>query len=210
MSNPSDSPLNRPAVPRPVRRTVRDRARNRCEYCQHPDSHSSAPFTCDHITPRVQGAGNTPDELAWACAACNGHKSTKTHATDPQNGRDVPLFNPRRQRWERHFTWSSDFLHIIGRTATGRATIEALHLNRSQRLNLRHVLFVVGLHPPEKADQTRAIEYVNTHGRITRREVVELCHLSADRASRLLRRLVADGKLRHRGRGRGAYYQVPN
>ncbi|MCZ6680310.1 MAG: HNH endonuclease signature motif containing protein [Candidatus Poribacteria bacterium] len=198
------------AVPRPVRRGVRDRAGNRCEYCQHPESHSSAPFTCDHVTPRVRGAGDTPDELAWACAACNGHKHAKTHATDPQTGHDVPLFNPRRQRWGRHFTWSPDFRHIIGRTATGRATIEALHRNRPQRLNLRHVLFIVGLHPPEKAQETMVIEYVNAHGRIARRDAVELCRLSDDEALSLLSRLVAENKLQRRGVGRGTYYELAN
>jgi hypothetical protein len=37
---------------------------------------------------------------------------------------------------------------IIGRTATGRATIEALHLNRPELLNLRRALRAVGAHPP--------------------------------------------------------------
>jgi hypothetical protein len=202
--------LNNPAVPRPVRRIVRDRARNRCEYCQHPASHSSASFTCDHITPRVRGAGNTPDELAWACYACNGHKSAKTHATDPQTGRNVQLFNPRRQRWERHFRWSSDSLHIIGRTATGRATIEALHLNRIGRLNLRHLLFIASLHPPEKAQETMVMEHVGNYGRITRREVVELCGLSNNGALNLLRRLVNNGQLKLQGKGRGTYYESAN
>jgi hypothetical protein len=45
-------------------------------------------------------------ELAWACPACNGHKYAKTRAPDPRTGRTVDLFNPRRQRWPRHFTWS--------------------------------------------------------------------------------------------------------
>jgi len=38
---------------------------------------------------------------------------------------------------------------IIGLTATGRATVAALHLNRPELLNLRHALYVIGLHPPE-------------------------------------------------------------
>lgn len=72
----------------------------------------------------------------------------KTHARDPQTGRVVSLFNPRRQRWSRHFTWSEDFLRIIGRTATGRATVATLHLNRPELRNLRQVLRAVGEHPP--------------------------------------------------------------
>jgi len=141
--------MRRKAVPRAVRRLVRDRARNRCEYCQHPAGYSSAPYVCEHVWPRARGAGNTLPELAWACPACNNHKHAKTHARDPQTGRLVPLFNPRRQRWSRHFAWSEDFMIIIGRTATGRATVEALHLNRPELLNLRRALHVVGEHPPE-------------------------------------------------------------
>jgi 5-methylcytosine-specific restriction endonuclease McrA len=140
--------MARKAVPRAVRRLVRDRAHNRCESCQHHASYACAPFVCEHILPRVRGAGNTALELAWACPACNSHKYAKTQARDPQAGHIVPLYNPRRQRWSRHFTWSEDFLLIIGRTATGRATMEMLHLNRSEFLNLRRALHAIGEHPP--------------------------------------------------------------
>jgi hypothetical protein len=85
--------MARDAIPRAVRRQVRDRAQNRCEYCQHPANFTSAPFVCEHVLPRVGGAGNDPTELAWACAACNGHKYAKTYVPDPQTGRMVQLFN---------------------------------------------------------------------------------------------------------------------
>ena len=119
----------REAILRAVWRQVRDRAGDRCEYCQHPASFSCAPFVCDHVSPRVRGSGNTVAELAWACPACNGHKYAKTQACDPQSGRSVPLFNPRRQRWSRHFAWVMDYSRVEGRTATGRATVAALRLN---------------------------------------------------------------------------------
>jgi hypothetical protein len=140
--------MARKAIPRAVRRQVRARAHDRCEYCQHPASYSCAPFVCEHILPRVHGAGDSLSELAWACPACNSHKYAKTHAPDPQTGRLAPLFNPRRQRWTRHFAWGEDFMVIHGRTATGRATVAALHLNRPELLNLRQALRVIGLHPP--------------------------------------------------------------
>jgi len=38
---------------------------------------------------------------------------------------------------------------IVGRTATGRATVDALHLNRPELINLRHILYRLGEHPPE-------------------------------------------------------------
>lgn len=88
------------------------------------------------------------DNLALSCLGCNSHKYTKTHAHDPETGRRVPLFHPRRQKWSRHFAWSDDFTHIIGRTATGRATVEALQLNRPELVNLRRILHGAGEHPP--------------------------------------------------------------
>src|SRR5882724_10855148 len=129
--------MGRPAIPRAVRRLVRERSGNHCEYCLHPGSYASGPFVCEHVLPRVRGAGNTPAELAWACSGCNSHKYDKTHARDPVTRQKVSLFNPRRQLWKQHLSWSGDFLQIIGRTLTGRATVEALHLNRPELVNLR-------------------------------------------------------------------------
>jgi hypothetical protein len=140
--------MTREALPRALRRKVRDRAGDRCEYCRSPGSFSCAPFVCEHVVPRVRGAGSTLADLAWACPACNGHKYAKTHALDPQTGRSVRLFNPRRQRWPRHFAWGRDILIIEGKTATGRATVAALHLNCTALVNLRRALRAVGEHPP--------------------------------------------------------------
>ena len=140
--------MARKAIPRIVRQQVRERAFDRCEYGQHPASHSCAPFVCEHVLPRVRGAGDTVSELAWACPACNSHKYAKTHAFDSQTRRLIPLFNPRRQRWARHFAWGEDFMVISGRTATERVTVEALRLNRPELLNLRRALRAIGVHPP--------------------------------------------------------------
>lgn len=54
--------------------------------------------------------------------------------------------------------------------------------------------------------ETMVLQYVEAHGRITRRETVELCNLSDNQASHLLRRMAAEGKLRQEGQKRGAYY----
>ena len=48
--------------------------------------------------------------------------------------------------------------------------------------------------------------YVRTHGRITRREVVEQCDVTEKRAEYLLKRLVQAGQLRLMGKGRNAHY----
>jgi HNH endonuclease/testis-expressed sequence 13 family protein len=135
-------------IPAALRRQVRARVRGLCEYCRCSALFTTAAFHCEHIRPREAGGETTLDNLAWACPWCNASKYTKTHAPDPQTGRLVSLFHPRRQRWARHFARSEDFIIIIGRTAVGRATVAALHLNRPELLNLRRVLRAVGEHPP--------------------------------------------------------------
>jgi hypothetical protein len=65
---------------------------------------------------------------------------------------NVPLYHPRQQHWHDHFAWNNDFTLIIGLTPTGRATIQALHLNRSELVNLRRVLYAMGEHPPTDID----------------------------------------------------------
>ncbi|MGH7193966.1 MAG: HNH endonuclease [Candidatus Saccharimonadales bacterium] len=137
----------RRAIPRALRRRVRDRADNRCEYCLHPAAFSCAPFVCEHVRPHASGSGDTFAELAGACPACNSHKYDKIRAADPKTGRVVPLFDPRGQNWLRHFAWSVDFLIVRGRTATGRATVECLNLNRHELVNLRRALLAIGEHP---------------------------------------------------------------
>ncbi len=52
------------------------------------------------------------------------------------------------------------------------------------------------------------LQYVQAHGRITRREVVELCRISPDQAYRLLTRLVKKGKLVRHGKKKGAWYEA--
>lgn len=136
-------------VSRLLRRRVRERANGLCEYCQAPANFASASFHCEHIIPRKIGGKNALDNLAWACPWCNSAKHAKTHARDPQTGQRVPLFNPRLKRWHRHFTWSENFLSIVGRTRIGRATVEALNMNRLEQVNMRMALRAIEKYPPE-------------------------------------------------------------
>ncbi len=54
------------------------------------------------------------------------------------------------------------------------------------------------------------LDFVRAHGRITRRDVVDLCRVTPNQATYLLRRLVAQGKLIRAGTGRGTFYAVKN
>jgi hypothetical protein len=104
-------------------------------------------FEVDHIVPRLLGGKNSFDNLCLCCPSCNRHKSARTHAVDPTTGAETPLFHPTRDYWSEHFTWSEDGTQILGLTPTGRATTEALKINRSQMLELRRYWLANGNHP---------------------------------------------------------------
>ena len=130
-----------------LRQQVKDRANGLCEYCKSPDKYSIASFHCDHINPKKAGGKTELTNLAFACPSCNTHKYTKTVATDPQTREKVPLFNPRKQNWQQHFQWSNDLILIQGRTPTGRATVQALNMNKDKHIELRKLLKDAGKHP---------------------------------------------------------------
>ncbi len=124
-----------------------DRAAGICEYCRCPESYSSSKFSIEHIVPRSKNGDDSIDNLALACQGCNNIKATKTHGVDPETMLTVPLFNPRIYIWEDHFFWESSLIKLAGITAIGRATIDAIRLNRTEVQNLRNLLFLIGEHP---------------------------------------------------------------
>jgi hypothetical protein len=134
------------------KQAVLERARGCCEYCKSQGRFATQSFSIEHIIPRHAGGETTLDNLALACQGCNNHKYTKTEARAPVSDNLVPLYHPRQQRWHDHFAWSDDFTLVIGLTPTGRATIQALHLNREELVNLRRVLYAMGEHPPAEID----------------------------------------------------------
>jgi hypothetical protein len=139
-------------IPADLRRLVQARARGLCEYCRSQARFSPQPFSVEHIIARVNGGQTTEDNLASSCQGCNGHKYTKQQVIDPLTSQWFPLFHPRQQRWRDHFAWNEDATLIVGLTPTGRATVEALKLNRPELVNLREVLYAAQKHPPTEAD----------------------------------------------------------
>ena len=53
------------------------------------------------------------------------------------------------------------------------------------------------------------LQYARAHGRITRKDAATLCRISANQASRLLRKLRSENKLQQEGQGRAVTYVVP-
>ena len=133
-----------------LRARVRAQAQDRCGYCQCPQQYVLGRLEIDHIIPQARGGTDAEENLWLACRMCNGFKGSHTHARDPLTGRRVRLFHPRRQRWRRHFLWSADGTHIVGRTACGRATVVALQLNHMIALMVRRAWVAAGWHPPER------------------------------------------------------------
>lgn len=138
-------------IPAELRRLVKARAGEICEYCRSREDHSTQSFCFEHILPRVAGGKTTAENLAYACQGCNSHKATRTEAGDYLTGKQVRLFNPRQMLWSEHFSWSEDFSEIVGISPIGRATVEALKLNRRGLVNLRRALYAMGKHPPLEA-----------------------------------------------------------
>jgi HNH endonuclease len=126
---------------------VAERAEHRCEYCRAPEAIFNFAFEVEHIVP--PGLGGTDDEAnqALSCRCCNVFKSNQHAVPDPQTGIITPLFNPREQGWEAHFGVDQANGTLIGLTPTGRATIDALQMNRPTQIIARKHWMRLKLYP---------------------------------------------------------------
>lgn len=124
------------------------RSKGYCEYCKSPADFTTEPFSIEHIIPRAKHGTNLSDNLAYSCIGCNIYKSAITEFLDVVSQESVPLFHPRTMRWDEHFIWDESLTALLGKTPIGRATIEALRLNRKPLQNLRRALRAIGEHPP--------------------------------------------------------------
>src|SRR5687768_14929437 len=119
-----------------LKRLIRERAGNRCEYCRLLAEQSPlAPLQIEHILPRKHHGGDEADNLALACIDCNLHKGSNIAGIDPLSGEMTELFNPRVHRWEDHFALNGAY--VAGITAIGRTTIYVLAMNSDEQVLLR-------------------------------------------------------------------------
>lgn len=126
-----------------VRQQVRRRAEGKCEYCLVHEEDGYVGYQIDHIIARKHGGATSLDNLAFACLLCNRYKGSDVAAPDPTTGEIVPLFNPRQQRWQEHFTLQGAV--IVARSSIGRATANLLRLNSPERV-IERVEFVKAGH----------------------------------------------------------------
>jgi hypothetical protein len=135
-------------VSRSLRARVAATAGHCCGYCRTPQRIAGFRLNIEHIIPEARG-GKTVEENLWlACHACNEFKGTRVQGRDPETGKRVRLWNPRRQAWHDHFAWSEDATEIIGLTPCGRATVVTLQLNREEIVAARALWVQVGWWPP--------------------------------------------------------------
>jgi len=136
-------------ITRNQRKHIAEAAQYRCGYCLIQEDVSGIPLTIEHILPKARGGQDDEENLWLSCRLCNEKKRMLIEAVDLETGKSVPLFNPRLQTWSEHFAWREGGTHISGKTAIGRATVEALSLNSELRIRSRAIWVKAGFHPPD-------------------------------------------------------------
>jgi hypothetical protein len=132
-----------------LRQFVTERAFGCCEYCMSKEKFSSQSFSLEHIFPKILGGNQDIDNLALACQGCNNFKFTKIKIIDKDTETETSLFNPRQDEWTEHFGWNHNCTIILGLSAIGRVTVDALQLNRENLINQRIIYRAFGIHPPK-------------------------------------------------------------
>jgi hypothetical protein len=133
-------------VPAALRRLVRERSKDRCEYCRVPELVTLVPHWIDHIVAEKHGGKTESENLANSCVLCNQRKGSDLASIDPISLEIVPLFDPRRDRWTDHFRLIEGRIDPL--TPTGRATARLLGFNDSDRVMERRQMLAEGLIVP--------------------------------------------------------------
>ncbi len=135
-------------IPVALRRLVTERDRHLCCYCRTAQRIVGGEFTVDHILPEALGGVTEAHNLCTACWRCNLIKGDRIVGRDPLSNQSERLYHPVREQWTDHFAWRDDGLLVTGQTATGRATVSALRLNRAALVESRALWIEAGWHPP--------------------------------------------------------------
>ena len=105
-------------VPLHLRREVRQRASQLCEYCLIHEDDVILPHEPDHIIAVKHGGPTTTANLAWTCFLCNRAKGSDIASVDVATGEIIRLFSPRTDKWDEHFEIKG--VAIVGKSPIGR------------------------------------------------------------------------------------------
>lgn len=131
-------------IPEKLRKSVRDRAEGRCEYCLDLEVFAASSFHIDHIVSEQHEGKTEVENLAYSCGPCNLFKGPNLVTTLQDVEGYVKLFHPRDDEWSSHFR-----LHkggsIVGITNIGKATLKLLCFNTVEQIVARKRLIELGL-----------------------------------------------------------------
>lgn len=117
-----------------LRREVRERAANRCEYCQIPEDDTEFGCEVDHIISEKHGGTTEAANLALACFFCNRNKGSDIGSVrDSDDSTLIRFYNPRIDVWDDHFAWQ-DRVIIHPKTDVGRVTTRIFGFNVEYRI----------------------------------------------------------------------------
>lgn len=116
---------------------IANRANYRYEYCRAPESVFNFHFEVEHIIPvSLDGSDDEPN-LALSCQSCNVFKSDCIAVFDEVTQSQIPLFNPRQDDWDEHFSVNIETAEIVGVTPIGRVTVIQLRMNSAAQIRAR-------------------------------------------------------------------------
>lgn len=128
-----------------IRKVIAKRADYKCEYCLMHEDDMFFSFEIDHIIAKKHGGDDNKDNLAYCCPHCNQNKGSDIATFINDYEEIIPLFHPRKQEWQDHFTLVEG--EIIALSKIGEATIKLLKMNHPDILIIRRTLAKIGKYP---------------------------------------------------------------
>lgn len=133
-------------IPAALRRDVRERAGDCCEYCRLAETSGIITFVIDHVIAEKHGGEMISENLCLSCYRCNSYKGSDISSVDwSANGQIVSLYNPRQQKWDDNFKLHNALIQPL--TGSGRVTVSLLRLNEPERIEERELLITLGDYP---------------------------------------------------------------
>lgn len=120
------------------------RAEGLCEYCLLHENDTHFGCEIDHIISEKHAGLAVAENLAYACLFCNRFKGSDISSVI--EGKLIPLFNPRTDRWSDHFRLGRD-MTIQPLSPVGSATALILALNTDERILERQALHEENRYP---------------------------------------------------------------
>ncbi len=122
-------------IPQALKNEVLQRADYQCEYCRLSEFLSYFTFHVEHIRPLKHGGKTVSHNLALSCPDCNYFKGSDIGTYPDVEEFFVRFFNPRRDKWEEHFTLED--ATILGTSDIGRATERIFKFRLARKINCR-------------------------------------------------------------------------